>query len=220
MDITATICTSSYDRLLLCGNVNCPGSNGSCVDDGQASLVSSPTRGDNILDILATDTIGLLSDVHIDDAGCISDHRLVLASLSVGRLTDRVIEHTCRNIRRIVPSSFESSLRQSSLFTVLATTTHTFTNQLVDVVTSEMDKVEPLKCSSRRASKSITRWLSTDAVQAKRERRRLEKRWLSFSCERDRVAYRLACHKATKVINESRRAHFNQRLSDCTDSGQ
>ena len=109
---------------------------------------------------------------------------------------------------------------KSSLLTAPATTTNTFTNQLIDVITSELEKVAPLKCSSRRASKSITRWLSTDAVQAKQERRHLEKRWMSSGCKRDRIAYRLACRKATTVINESRRTQFNQRLSNCTNSGQ
>ena len=60
-DIFATICTSSDDRLLPCGEVNCPGLNGACVGNGLASLldslrleqlVSSPTPGDNIFNIL------------------------------------------------------------------------------------------------------------------------------------------------------------------------
>ena len=43
----------------------------------------------------------------------------------------------------------------------------------VRVVTDELDKVAPLRHGSRRPPKTISRWLSADAVAAKRERRRL-----------------------------------------------
>ena len=45
-------------------------------------------------------------------------------------------------------------------------------------------------------------------------------RWKSIRGESDRVNYRLTCHRSNRLINESRRAYFHRRLSDCTDSGQ
>ena len=90
-DVVTSIYTASNDRLVLCGDVNCPGVDGTCVDDslvslldslGPDQLVASPTRDDNRLDILATDAVESLSDVEIDDSGCISDHRLVHANLT------------------------------------------------------------------------------------------------------------------------------------------
>ena len=88
-DVTS-IYTASNDRLVLCDDDNYPGVDGTSIDDSLASLldslrldqlVTSPTRDDNLLDILATDTAESLSDVEIDDAGYISDHRLVHANL-------------------------------------------------------------------------------------------------------------------------------------------
>ena len=100
-DVVTYIYTASNDRLVLCGHLNCPGVNGTCVDDSLASLldslgldqlVTSPTRDDNLLDILATDTVESLSDVEVDDAGCISDHWLVHAN----RLHLRPLVGTCK----------------------------------------------------------------------------------------------------------------------------
>ena len=70
-DVVTSIYTASNDQLVLCGDVNCPGVDGTCVDDSLASLldslgldqlVTSPTRDDSLLDILATDTAESLSD--------------------------------------------------------------------------------------------------------------------------------------------------------------
>jgi len=61
------------------------------------------------------------------------------------------------------------------------------------------------------------KWLSTEAVAAKRERRRLERRWLSSRNELDRQLYRRACRSANTAINDSRKNHFREKLQDCRD---
>ena len=50
-------------------------------------------------------------------------------------------------------------------------------DQLERVVGAELDRVAPLRRCRRRPSKPITRWLSPVAISAKRQRRRLERRW-------------------------------------------
>ena len=74
-------------------------------------------------------------------------------------------------------TSFEASLRRSELFTSPADGTDEFADQLVRVVTDELDKVAPVRSGSRPSPKTITKWLSAEAVSAKRERRRMERRW-------------------------------------------
>ena len=83
------------------------------------------------------------------------------------------------------------------------------------MITSQLDKVAPIRHTSRRPSKSISRWLSKEAIAAKRERRRLERRWQSTRDEQDRINYRRACRAANKLINASRREYFRKRLLEC-----
>jgi len=66
-----------------------------------------------------------------------------------------------------------------------------------------LNRVAPLRTRSRRPPKPITRWVSTDATEAKRLRRRLERGWKRDHYEYDRVAYRQACPCANKLINIS-----------------
>ena len=70
----------------------------------------------------------------------------------------------------------------------------------------------------RRASKSSAKWLSAEAVAAKRRRRRLERK--RNRSEIDRVAYRTACRHANALINQSRKDHIRSELEACTDPRQ
>ena len=70
-------------KLLLCGDMNCPGPECSHINEDLVSLldtfglfqhVHEPTRGRNLLDIVATDHVASISDLLVDDSGLISDH--------------------------------------------------------------------------------------------------------------------------------------------------
>ena len=156
---------------MLCGDVNCPGIDGTCVSLaslldslGLDQLVISSTRDDNLLDILATDTTESLTDVEIDDSGCISD--LVHANLALRVPTTRVITSTF-HIKKIVPASFEIVLRHSVLFASPATTVDAFTGQMVNVITDDFDKVAPLKrCARRHRSRSRSGFPTRRSLQS------------------------------------------------------
>ena len=114
--------------------------------------------------------------------------------------------------------TFEQALLGSELFTSPASTADTFAEQIVTVVTRELDKTATLCIRSKRRSRNSTKWLSAKAVKAKRLRRRLEKRWITSGHNDDRMAYRQACRKANRLINESRRSYRNEMIDGCTDS--
>jgi len=82
------------DNILLCGDVNCSGNNKSLLDShlekaleelNLTQFVNSPTHGNNLLDILASSDSSLVSTVTVDDAGRISDHRLITANITTGK---------------------------------------------------------------------------------------------------------------------------------------
>ena len=87
-----------------------------------------------------TDTAESLSDVEIDEASCITAHRLVHANLAFTVQTTHVITSTFRRIKKIVPASFETVLRHSVLFAAPTTTVDAFTDQMVNVITDELHK--------------------------------------------------------------------------------
>ena len=75
------------------------------------------------------------------------------------------------------------------------------------VLTSELDKVAPLKTVTRTSTgKRINRFLSDEAVGTKQERRRLERCWKGSGKETDQQRYRL--------INNSRRHYYADQINN------
>jgi len=97
--------------------------------------------------------------------------------------------------------AFEDDLRNSVVFPEPATDVDTYVDQLNNVLTELLDKHAPVRTTRRRPPKRISRWLSDEAVAAKRLRRRLERSWRNTGLEADRVKYRLACRDANRSIN-------------------
>ena len=233
-DVISTITASTTDQLLICGDLNAPGFDDHSINLGlQDALdtlgleqhVRSPTRNgpDHLLDLIITDqNAKIIRDVRVVDSGFISDHQLILASLHTKstRSSNPPMTFTYRPIKSVDPVDFESRLRRSTLFSSPANDAESFSNQIEEVVTATLDEIAPLQTRSRRPPKEVTRWLSDEAVEAKRQRRRLERRWKETRDEADRYAYRRACRRANKLINASRRDYFKNQLTSATDCKQ
>jgi hypothetical protein len=86
--------------------------------------------------------------------------------------------------------------------------------QFDETVTSILDIIAPVKKIVQRKSKKSTFWLSDEAVEAKRKRRRRENTWLRTRSEEDRIQYKLSCRQANKLILESRQKHYAKQVSD------
>ena len=128
---------------------------------------------------------GLVSEAYVDDACLVTDHRILHCKLRLNRATSRPVAITFRRLHEIYCTEFEGSLLRSSLSLNPASAADAFADQLASVVTEELNRDAPLRTTSRRQSKPITRWLSKEAVAAKRERRRLENIWKARHLEAD-----------------------------------
>ena len=117
----------------------------------------------------------------VDEAGLISDHRLINSKLRMNHPSRQPMEVTYKRLRDIQLPAFEFALRRLCLFASPEATVDAFTSQLVETVTAELESVAPLKTNLRRQSKPITKWLSKEAAAAKRERRRLSVSIVSHS---------------------------------------
>src|SRR5208282_749468 len=88
-----------------------------------------------------------------------------------------------------------------------------FVAQLERSVTCILDELAPIKNGSRQNGRKSARWLSPEAVNAKRLRRRLERCWKSTGEEKDRLTNRVACRDANYLINTSRNRHRYERIA-------
>ena len=127
----------------------------------------------------------------------LSDHQLIVAKLASHRSKQNV-RYQCRNLKAVDPISFERELRNSSLFSCPESTVNGLTEQLQRVVIMVLDVLAPVRCRLRRPPNQSSKWLSTEAVAAKRERRHLERRWLTSKNESDCQRHRRTAVQPTR----------------------
>src|SRR5258706_10615929 len=121
-----------------------------------------------------------------------------------------------RNFRRIESDKFRQLLMESSVYVTPKSDVDGYANQLNDDLIKILDELAPLKKITRRCGKQTRGWLSVDVIEARRSRRRLERRYRRSKCETDRVSYRSACRTTNKLINESRKNYVSARLAEAT----
>lgn len=79
-------------------------------------------------------------------------------------------------------------------------------------MTDILDQLAPISVGNRPHGWKGARWLSTEAVAAKRLRRRLERRGKAMQSEAVRTEYRQVCKTANRGVNASRSRHRLQRV--------
>ena len=110
-------------------------------------------------------------------------------------------------------------VRCSELFTSPACTANEFADQLDNIVVNILDRYCPIQERSKFASnRRDGRCLSDDAVDAKRIRRQLERKWKSTRKEADYTAYRKACRTSNKLIVSSRQEFYRKRIRAACDN--
>ena len=79
-------------------------------------------------------------------------------------------------------------------------------------MTAALDTLAPLKTRTKRRGKRNSRWLNDAAVDAKRTRRQLERRWKRTGVESDRVTYMIAMSRCKRRHQRSRSCFYTQQL--------
>jgi Reverse transcriptase (RNA-dependent DNA polymerase)/Endonuclease-reverse transcriptase len=226
--LSAATTAISTDRLVVCGDFNCPGATASTIRDdlsttidafGLKQLVTSPTHsgpyGDSLLDLVITAKDStLLDNLAVCNTHGVSDHCLV--KWTVARCLNRRQPTTVfyRNLKSLDLDAFRTALSNSPLFTAPEDTVDGFASQIDDVVTDILDQLAPIRQLKKCPGKKINRWLSDAAIEAKRLRRRLERRWKATGDILARRSYRAICRQANKLINESRMQHCCSSIAD------
>ena len=174
----------------------------------------STCRTGNILDhILTPKEKNIVRNLAIHDVG-LSDHSLITCKITEAIVRVPAVQSTFRCWKRLDIDQFRARIISSGLYVKPADTADTFADQLKTNITEILNDLLPEHVITRRAGKSRSSCLSEEAVKAKQERRKLERKWKSTGYEAVRIAYRKACKVANKLINKSRSTFYAQRVQD------
>ena len=99
-----------------------------------------------------------------------------------------------------------------------ASKTDEYASQVQRVVTEVLDEVAPFKVKKKLFGQKRNLWLSKEAREAKKRRRRLERRWKRTGDENTRVEYRKTCRSTNRLITDSRKKYFSDKITQSDDS--
>ena len=158
--------------------------------------------------------------IQIHDAGLLSDHRLVTSFLPATKMKPRTVSYSFRDLKNMNFDSFRSMMMESTLFSNPETTTDSFAEQFRTVVGAVLDSVAPLQTKFKQRGPKSNRWLTPEAVKAKRHRRHLDKRWRRSGDETVRIEYRRSCRSTNRIITDCRSRFIKERIDQANNSKQ
>ena len=219
---------SSYNLpFIICGDFNAPGS-GTRIDEhleglidshGLLQHITSPTHSKgHTLDLLITSSSydSLISNIDISEV-TYSDHHLITCNISTNKPppSTRIIHR--RSLRRINWVEFEQDLYCVSDDLLFCNSdADDFTIRIHKSLEELLDKHAPVRKLSIRVGQQANHQLSSEAIEAKKTCRRLERRYLRLRTNVAKQLYKSA-KEAAKIAILNSRASIKEELNSDTN---
>ena len=142
-----------------------------------------------------------------------SDHRIVLFTLDLPRSQVNSVTFTSRDLRQIDTYKFSELLRRSGICTAPPISVDKYVSQLDNDVIAALDVLTPLKRTTRRtAVRAPAIWLNDEAREARRNSRRLERKYRASNDEVDYMAWRRAGRLAVRSMTSARANYYKEAI--------
>ena len=69
-----------------------------------------------------------------------------------------------------------------------------------------------MKSRTRRVGSSDMRWMTPEAISARKERWRMERRYARTKLDEDRKNFRVSCRKTDRLVHEARSTHVHSEI--------
>ena len=191
------------------GDLNCPGDSSETIDARLSALLScynvvavnsGPTYlhsdcGRSMLDlIIESEESRRLAPATATTTG-FSDHSLLTTRLQCTNLPTQKVTHTYRNFRHMDATAFRLSMRHTASFTTPSSDPDIAAEQLTRDLKAVLERYAPLKSRTTRLGSSDMRWMTPKAVSARKERRRMKRRYARTKSDEDRKNFRVLCRR-------------------------
>ena len=104
------------------------------------------------------------------------------------------------------------SLRQTASCTTPSSDPDIAVEQLTRNLKAVLERHAPLKSRTRRVGSSDMRWMTPEAISARKERRRMERSYDRTKSDEDRKNFRVSCRKTDRLVREARSAHVRSEI--------
>ena len=140
------------------------------------------------------------------------DHFIVVTTLQGTRPRLETVMFESRNSKAIDINTFKSQLLASDVYNATKSGTNEFAAQLRDCVTEILHELAPKRRMTKRSGKPSNKWLSSEAIAARRTRHQLERRYHRMCSESAMLAFHAASRCTNHAIKASWRDFYAAKL--------
>ena len=182
-------------------------------------FVCSPTHtSGHILDLLiARNSETLLMNVSIFPG--VSDHLGVHCTLTLPAPEYQSTEITFRKYKNIDKAAFQSDILQAFALLKPNCDLDYLVGEYNSVLQCTLNKHAPMK-TIRITPRPDKPWFNQEIAEAKRLRRRRERKWRLSKLTVDLELYKMQCSVVTELINSAKRDYFSTKISVCSNDSK
>ena len=180
-------------------------------------FIKEPTHiSGHTLDLVVTRSSDDL--IHSVEVGTFfSDHNAVHCKLKLMKPSHPKNQVTYRKLKMIDHAHFTRDIRESNLITNPKSDLSGLIDQYNETLRTILEKHAPLK------SKTVTLrpsnpWYNENITEAKKKRKRLERRWRKTRLQIDRDLFKAQRDLANSLINKAKSSYYKDKIVNCTNS--
>ena len=179
----------------------------------QQHVSESTHRDGHILDwVISRQDDNFVGACEVDSM--LSDHCAIHFNLLCSKPHPPRKTVTFRNIKGIDTDSFKNDIRTSELYTTPASDVDAKVDQYNNVLKQVLDKHAPEK-TKRFAERDNRPWMCDRISNAKKRRRRLERRWRRTKLTVHRQAYEEERDHVKNLIETEKSQYYNSKVEEC-----
>ena len=142
------------------------------------------------------------------------DHFAVIMSINMEAAKPNKRTITYRPLKNINKAEFSGDLRQQMLLINLTKSQDDLITEYSDILETLLDKHAP-KISREVLHRPNTQWYTEELREAKREKRKSERRWRKTRLEVHHQDYQNKCIDANRLLHDAKQTYYSNRISEC-----
>ena len=143
----------------------------------------------------------------------LSDHCSVWCCLNVTKVLATVKHISFRKLKSLDLVAFKNDIASSDLYNIASTDCNEVAELYNNCMRSILDRLAPMT-SKRVFARPSAPWMSSNIIEAKRQRRKAEIKWRSSKCQSDLTVFKRKRNHVTFLMNEARRVYYSTLIAE------
>ena len=162
----------------------------------------------HILDLVITRSSNNIVKGTSSPDSFLSDHCSVLCYLNVTKVLATIKHISFGELKSLDLAAFKNDIASSDLCNIASNDCNEVAELYNNCMRSILDRHAPMT-SKRVFARPSTPWMSGNIIEAKRQRRKAERKWRSFKCQSDLAVFKRQKNHVTFHMNEARRVYYS-----------